>query len=624
MRVAALALAVVAAAVTVAGPAARPASAATTGCQPVTADAVAQLFDQTVPGRLIQDRIPGLTVSVVSGGKTVFAKGYGLADTQRQTPMSASGSLVRIASITKLFTWTAVMQQVEAGRLDLNTDVNRYLKTFRIPATYAQPVTLQHLMDHTSGFEDRIIGTAARSAQDVAPLGEYLAANVPARIRPAGEVSAYSNYGAALAGYIVAEVSGEPYEQYIQRHLLDPLGMTQSTAAEPVPAALAGGLAHSYNSDAQPLRLVPFEFDRMMPDGSISATAEDMARFMTAHLNGNPALLKPESFSLMHQRSFAADPRLDGYAHGFKERTINGHRVLMHDGGWEGFISGLLLVPECDFGLFMSANATGGETTGGELIRAFFDRFTTPIAQSPTPNIAVGAAKPKAGFYSPTRRNETSVEHLFTLLGPLRLTVDSDATVHFGGKVWKQQPDGLYHQIGGTDRLAFHGGSAGRDYVITDGSTYQLLSTTESLPFNLGVLVVFILAALSALALPVAAVWRRIRRRPHRTSSTWRWARALTGAAALLGLGFLATLLITLTGNTSDFIYSAPAGFRLTLTLPIIMLAAFAAAVVYTATGWRGSAAGTMARIHQVYLLSGLAALAWFLWQWNLIGWWSA
>ncbi len=557
----------------------------------------------------------------------MFAKGYGLADLQQQTPMSASGSLVRIASITKLFTWTAVMQQVEAGRLDLNADVNRYLKTFQIPAKYAQPVTLQHLMDHTAGFEDRIIGTGARTAQDVAPLGQYLAANIPARIRPPDEVSAYSNYGAALAGHIVAEVSGEPYEQYIQRHLLDPLGMAHSTAFEPVPMPLVGGLARSYNSDEQPPRLVPFEFDRMMPDGSMSATAEDMARFMTAHLNADTAMLKPETLALMHQRSFAADPRLDGYAHGFKERTINGHRVLMHDGGWEGFISGLILAPTCDFGLFMSANATGGEVTGGELVRAFFDRFTTPIAQSPPPAAAVETAQPKAGFYSPTRRNETSVEHSFTLLGPLRLTVDSDGTVHFKGKQWKQQPDGVYHQIDGPDRLAFRSGSGGRSYIITDGPAYQLLSTTESLTFNLGVLLVFILAALSALALPIAAAWRRIRRRPHRTSttsSTWRWARALAAAAALLGLGFLLALLLTLTGNVSDFLYNAPVSFQLTLTVPILVLAAFAATAVYTVVGWRGSTAGTIARIHQVYLLGGLAALAWFMWQWNLIGWWSA
>jgi hypothetical protein len=154
-----------------------------------------------------------------------------------------------------------------------------------------------------------------------------------------------------------------------------------------------------------------------------------------------------------------------------------------------------------------------------------------------------------------------------------------------------------------------------------------LLSTTESLPFNLGVLLVFVLAALSALAVPIAAVWRRIRRLPHRTSitsSTWRRARVLAAAAALLGLSFLATLLVTLTGNVSHFIYSAPASFRLTLTVPLIVHAAFAVAVVHTATGWRRSGAAILARIHQVYLLSGLAALAWFMWQWNLIGWWSA
>src|SRR5262249_20574148 len=153
--------------------------------------------------------------------------------------------------------------QVQAGRLDLNADVNTYLKAFQVPATYPQPVTLQTLMDHTSGFEDRFIGVAADTAADVPPLGDFLAANMPARIRPPGEVYAYSNYGAALAGYIVAQVSGEPYAQYVQRHILDPLGMSHTTATEPVPAALSADLARSYDADTG--QRIPFRFDRLAP-----------------------------------------------------------------------------------------------------------------------------------------------------------------------------------------------------------------------------------------------------------------------------------------------------------------------------------------------------------------------
>ena len=345
-------------------PTASAAAPAPAGCTGVTPAALADYFDGAVPGRLQQAHAAGVVVSVVNHDSQLFAKGYGLADTARGVAFDPDRSLVRIASITKMFTFTAVMQQVQAGRLDLNADVNTYLTSFKVPATYPEPVTLADLMDHTAGFEDRVVGIGARTAADVPPLGQFLADNMPARIRPPGEVSAYSNYGAALAGYIVSQVSGEPFDQYVQRHLLDPLGMAHTTATEPVPAALAGDLAVSYDSDVDPPRPVPFTFDPQAPDGSISTSATDMGHFMMANLNegryGDASILSPATMALMHTRSFAADPRLGGHAHGFVDKTINGHRVLMHDGGWEAFESVMILIPGCDLGLFLSANSYSG------------------------------------------------------------------------------------------------------------------------------------------------------------------------------------------------------------------------------------------------------------------------
>ncbi len=616
-------------AVLVADPVSTPAWSAPAGCTDPTPAAVAGYFD-ALPDQLAHDHVPGAVVSVVAGGSTVFARGYGKADAEHDVAFDPARSLVRIASITKLFTWTAVMQQVEAGRLDLDTDVNRYLKTFTIPATYPEPVTLRALMNHTAGFEDRTVGTGARTAADVPPLGEYLAANLPARIRPPGEISAYSNYGAALAGYIVAQVSGEPYDRYVRRHLFEPLDMAHSTATEPVPAALAGDLAHSYNSDARPPRLVPFTFDRLAPDGSISTTAEDMAHFMIAHLHqgrfGDSSILAPATVATMHERSFAADQRLSGYAHGFKEKMLNGHRILMHDGGWEGFESAMMLVPGCDLGLFFSTNATGGVDTLTKLVEPFFDRFT-PAAGTPDPVAggtgagATTAAAPRAGFYQPTRHNQSTVEKLLTLLGPLRLTVAGDGTVHFGGKTWTPQGDGLYRADDGTNHLTFRAGPGGRRYVVTDLSSYELIPRAQTLPVNLLVLAGFVVIALSALAVPLAAWWRRVLHRPSRAAAPWRAARWLAAGATVLGLAFLVALATVLFGDTGDFLYGAPVSFRILLLVPVLALLVAAAAVAWTVKGWRGSGAGVVARVHQLTLFGGIAALGWFLWQWNLIGW---
>ena len=611
----------------VSAPASPTTAPADPACATATAASLATFFDDEVPRLLRKDQIPGAVVSVVSGDRTAFTGGYGRADVARGVPFSASDSLVRVASISKLFTWTAVMQQVQAGKLDLLADVNRYLKDLKIPATFPQPITLLDLMDHTAGFEDYAIGTAGRSAADVPPLGDYLANHMPARIRPPGEITAYSNYGAALAGYIVAQASGEPYDAYVQHHILDPLGMTHSTAAQPVPAALASDLARSYDSDVNPPRPIPFMFDPLAPDGSVTTTATDIANFMNAQLNGGRfgtnQILSPATTAQMHQRSFASNPRLNGYAHGFMDHTINGRRVLMHDGGWEGFRSVLMLVPDCDLGLFLSMNGTSAERAAGEFTDAFFNRFVPASDGSVGSSLAAHTTVtgPRAGFYQPTRHNESTIEKVTTLVSSSRLSVATDGTVHFAGKNWAPQGGGIYRAAGGTDRLVFLAGTGGRHYLATDTGSYQLLGRTETAPFNLLVLLGVGLAAISVVALPVVWLVRRILRRPRTVTATWRAARLLAAGSSVLGVAFLAALTATLVGNTDEFQYQVPLSFRLLLAVPVIALTAGATSAALTVKGWRGSGAGIVARVHQIALLGGVAALAWFLWQWNLIGW---
>jgi CubicO group peptidase (beta-lactamase class C family) len=636
LRPTALAVAVGALALLMIGVPAEPAWSAPTGpgrsvppgCGGATPQALADFFDGAVPGRLTEDRVPGAVVSVVSGGATAFAQGYGRADVERGVAFDAQRSLVRIGSVTKLFTWTAVMQLVQAGRLDLDADVNTYLTDVRIPSTYPGPVTLRSLMNHTAGFEERIIGTAARTAEDVPPLAEFLAANQPARIRPVGEVSAYSNYGAALAGHIVAEVSGEPYDVYVGRHLLDPLGMTHSTATEPVPAGLAADLAGSYDSEASPPRRIPFTYDVMAPDGSISATAADMANFMSAHLNqggfSSTAILDAATTARMHQRSFAADPRLSGWAHGFIDRVISGRRVLMHDGSWEGFLSALVLVPGCDLGLFVSTNGTGGVATITQLVRSFVDRFapapaTPEVAPASTTTPGVSVAAPLAGFYQPARHNGSTVEKLVSLLGPARLTVADDGSVRFRGQQWSARGDGFFTAADGTDHLVFLAGPDGRRYVATDGPTYQLMPASETPMLNLVVVLGFMVAALSVFVVAVVWLVRRLARRPVTTTTPWRFARGLAAGAALVGVVFVVALGAVLFGDTSEFLYGVPVSFRLLMLLPLAMLVLVGAAATCTVAGWPGRS--VVARVHQVIVLVGLAALAWFVWQWNLVGW---
>ncbi|MFW6098113.1 MAG: serine hydrolase domain-containing protein, partial [Chloroflexota bacterium] len=207
--------------------------------------ALEDFFDGLAAAQRDAFPVAGMTISVVKDGELLFAKGYGYADVENQIPVEADETLFRPGSVSKLFVWTAMMQQVEAGTLELDTDVNEYLD-FQIPNTFEQPITLRHLMTHTSGFEDQGLGLYVRSADEAAPLGDYLAQNMPERVFPPGEIIAYSNYGASLAAYIVQRVTGVPFYEYVEQNIFQPLGMEDSTFRQPVPPDLRNDLSHGY------------------------------------------------------------------------------------------------------------------------------------------------------------------------------------------------------------------------------------------------------------------------------------------------------------------------------------------------------------------------------------------
>ena len=184
--------------------------------------------------QLERENIAGAVVLVVKDGKVLFSRGYGYGDVDKKTPVSPSSTLFRPGSISKLFTWTAVMQLVEQNKVELDRDINSYLD-FKIPATYPQPITLRHLMTHTAGFEEQIKDLINSEGAPISTLREHLIAHMPQRVYPPGTIPAYSNYGASLAGYIVERVSGKPFNQYVSENIFTPLAMARSTFAQPLP-----------------------------------------------------------------------------------------------------------------------------------------------------------------------------------------------------------------------------------------------------------------------------------------------------------------------------------------------------------------------------------------------------
>src|SRR6516162_2959409 len=212
----------------------------------LTASDVESWLDGYLPYALKTGDIAGAVVVVVKDGEVLTERGYGYADVSAQKPVDAKLTLFRPGSVSKLVTWTAVMQQVEQGKIDLDADVNQYLD-FKIPPLAGKPITMRNLMQHTAGFEEQaksVIGADPNGMSFVALLKSW----TPARVFAPGTTPAYSNYGASLAGYIVQRVSGESFDDYVDKHIFEPLEMSHSTFRQPLPAKLAPLMSKGYKT----------------------------------------------------------------------------------------------------------------------------------------------------------------------------------------------------------------------------------------------------------------------------------------------------------------------------------------------------------------------------------------
>src|ERR1700694_3853624 len=489
----------------------------------MTAADVEAFLDGFLPMQLERENIGGAVVSVVKDVKVLFAKGYGYSDVEKKKPVSVDGTLFRPGSISKLFTWTAVMQLVEQGKLDLDRDVNTYLD-FKIPAAWPQPITLRNILTHTTGFEESVKELFVPEGSKPIPLKEYLPNHIPERIFPPGATPAYSNYAATLAGYIVERVSGRPFNDYVAENIFKPLGMPHSTFAQPLPPELKPLMSNGYTVGSGSSK--PFEVLVPAPAGSLAATAADLSRFMIAHLQNGKfediSILRPETALAMHARQAALSPDMNAMALGFYEESRNGHRIIGHGGDTLYFHSDLHLVLDAGLGFYVSYNSAGkGEISPrSALWQHFMDRYFpfTPPEVAPVAAAATDAAA-VSGYYISSRRSDSTFLKATEAFGEVHVVGGTDGilTIHpfkdFNGETrkWKEIGPMLFRAVNGQDRIAFVRDKEGR-MVLTSSFpaiVFQRASWVDATPWNrfliTGSLAVL---ALTLLFWPVAAVIR--------------------------------------------------------------------------------------------------------------------
>ena len=610
----------------------------------MTQQDVAAFFDGLVPFALRRSDIAGGVIIVVKDGNVLFSKGYGYADLAHRTPVSPENTLFRPGSISKLFTWTSVMQLVEQGKLELDHDINDYLD-FKLPPYQGKPVTLRNLLTHTPGFEDQAKGLLPASVDEV-NLERYLKTHIPARIFPPGEIVAYSNYGCGLAGYIVQRVSGERFEDYVARHIFQPLAMTHSSFAQPLPPGLASLMAKGYKtaSDGTPQ---PFELVDPAPAGSMSTTAADMAHFMLAQLqNGrydDTRILQPATAELMHSQQYVPAPGISGFDLGFYQENRNGLRIIGHGGDTVYFHSDLHLLLDKNIGVFMSFNSTGSPDAHGTLMvrsaifDAFLDRYFpyAPPAQPTLPTAKADAAK-VVGWYQASRRNESALRMLY-LAGQVSVAADADGTLtvsmltDYAGQPlhWREVGPLQYREVNGQDKLAFVTRPDGSirywatDYIpgVEVFQRVPGLRSMGSVGPLLGIAIVVALIAL--LSWPIGALLRHRYRTPLELAPTLRRSRALSrwGTLAMLAsvLGWAALTVaaginenLLLHGEATPWMY-------LLYVLGVVALLGAIAILVHSWRCWQLRQRSVWVRVGETLLALAAIYFSWFILAFGLV-----
>jgi CubicO group peptidase (beta-lactamase class C family) len=516
-------------------------------------------LDGYMPYALAQADIAGAVVVVVKDGRVLTQRGFGYADIGQRRRVDPENTLFRIGSISKVFTWTAVMQLQEQGRIDLDADINLYLD-FKIPPYEGRPLTMRQLMTHTAGFEEAVKGGITFSGT-VPSLGDAVKTLEPARVFAPGSTPAYSNYGAALAGYIVERVSGMSYEDYVRQHIFQPLGMSRSSTLQSLPPALADLVSRGYERASAGAK--PFELVSVSPAGGLSISGADMAKFMEAQLAQGHGLMDPKTAALMQAPSTQGFlPGVNRMALGLYQQRMNDLHAIAHGGDLRLFHSYMWLVPETQLGIFVSLNSAGADESNWTIRQALFEQFADRYYPARDTSLPVELptarehARQLAGSYVSQRAWFTSFMDALNLLQQVRIELDADGRPlipdPFGGPPakWIETAPYVWQDAYGHQRIgaAVENGQVVRwsmdsvsPFMVWDRSPWYR-DAAWLLPSAVAALGVIVLTALSW---PIGALTRRRFKAAltltgsgllaHRLvkSSTWLTTVAILGWAAL-------------------------------------------------------------------------------------------
>jgi CubicO group peptidase (beta-lactamase class C family)/D-alanyl-D-alanine dipeptidase len=346
--------------------------------------------------------IPSIAIALVDRNGIVWSQAWGYADADHKKPADGA-TIYRAGSVSKLFTDAAIMRLVEAGKLDLDAPVTRYLPGFHPHNPFGIDITLRELMTHRSGLvreppRGHYFDTDAKGQADtVASLNDTTLVAKP------GTLTKYSNAGLAVVGEVLAAVTGKPYEQAVHDLVLGPLGMTASSMSL---APVKDRLAYSEMASFDGPRFPAPPFDLGTPAaGNLYTTTGDLGRFATLMLNHGQTLLKPATVEEMWRVQYPSNNGPRNFGLGFIVTDLDGQRMVGHSGAVYGFSTELRLLPEAGMGAIVFSTVDSG-ISAGKLVRYALQAWRAAQAGQPIPAYPESApvtgdeAKRLSGRYS--------------------------------------------------------------------------------------------------------------------------------------------------------------------------------------------------------------------------------
>ncbi|QIC07618.1 serine hydrolase [Brevibacillus sp. 7WMA2] len=345
---------------------------------PTDSKEVEDFADQFFNQSHIKNQLAGAVFVIVRDGRILLNKGYGYSDVEKKIAVNPNHTIFPLASISKVFTSTGIMQLVEQGKLDLDEDIQTYLEDITLNNKTTDKLTMKHLLTNTAGFDftDKLESIHHHSIPRIS-LDKYVKENMPSIVRKPGEAFRYDNFGFSLQGYILEKLSGKSFNQYMTENIFTPLKMENSSFL--LTPQLKANLATGYTSSNQPFPVFlsnPIE----QPEGGMVSTGHDMAQFMMAHLNKGSfegrTILKQGTAQNMHTIHYSVHPKVPNMAYGFETYYHSSHNnqfVIGKGGDIPGFHSWMWLLPEHKVGGFIVFNKD--KEFREELFKAFMNHY---------------------------------------------------------------------------------------------------------------------------------------------------------------------------------------------------------------------------------------------------------